>query len=227
METKIKESGRTVRLVSHNIRQVERLCNRVVLLVGGRVHADGAPTDVCQQFYQLSNMKIKDYVRTEQVSAARVVGSGEVELLSIDLLDDRGEPVSEIVSRAAFRARIRFRVLNRISSPELIVGTHTTDFVYLTSGSTVVFPDRPDLDEGEHEIQYILPYFPMAAGEYCIRFSVFDKHRRTIFEGETLKTFSVVEPGGRHASGGWWTLNLPTEWKLGDRRFEAPSWSCG
>jgi len=41
MEDLIRHQGRTVLLVSHNIRQVERICTRVLLLEHGRVAQAG------------------------------------------------------------------------------------------------------------------------------------------------------------------------------------------
>jgi len=46
MEDMIKRQGKTVILVSHNVRQVERLCSRVILLDRGVVINDGHPTEV-------------------------------------------------------------------------------------------------------------------------------------------------------------------------------------
>jgi ABC-type polysaccharide/polyol phosphate transport system ATPase subunit len=43
---KLIESGSLVVLVTHSLGQVEQLCNRAILLSGGRIRADGAPRDV-------------------------------------------------------------------------------------------------------------------------------------------------------------------------------------
>jgi len=43
---KLIESGSLVVLVTHSLGQVEQLCNRAILLSGGKVRADGMPRDV-------------------------------------------------------------------------------------------------------------------------------------------------------------------------------------
>jgi ABC-type polysaccharide/polyol phosphate transport system ATPase subunit len=43
MEDMIKRQGKTVLLVSHNTRQIERLCTRVILMDHGRIVADDSP----------------------------------------------------------------------------------------------------------------------------------------------------------------------------------------
>jgi ABC-2 type transport system ATP-binding protein len=42
--------GTALLVTSHNMLEVERMCERVVFLAGGRVVADGAPTEVAERF---------------------------------------------------------------------------------------------------------------------------------------------------------------------------------
>src|SRR6266404_6238030 len=51
MEDMIRRQGKTVLLVSHNIRQVERLCTRAILLDHGAVVTDGNTAETCNVFY--------------------------------------------------------------------------------------------------------------------------------------------------------------------------------
>ena len=43
------EEGFTLLITSHNMREVERLCRRVVFVAGGRIVADGSPAEVAAQ----------------------------------------------------------------------------------------------------------------------------------------------------------------------------------
>lgn len=67
MEELINQQGRTVLIVSHNIRQIERLCRRTLLLDHGKLNADGTPSVVCDEFYALSNAAIAKSAASKNV----------------------------------------------------------------------------------------------------------------------------------------------------------------
>ena len=66
----------------------------------GKVAADGTASEVCELFYQQSNAKIQ--IQAQQAATARISGSGEVAIDSIDVLDDLGNIVNEIESGDGF-----------------------------------------------------------------------------------------------------------------------------
>ncbi len=191
METLIKREGRTVLLVSHNIRQVERLCSRVMLLKKGQIVADGETSHVCSLFYGESADDVLHTLEAKTASA-RVKTSGEVDITRVELSNADGEIVQQIRSGDALGIHIHLNISERIKQPEIVVGTHTTDFVYLTANTTAIFEERPDLEPGETIVECFLPKFPIAPGAYCIRVTIFDRFRRVIYDGETLKVFNVT-----------------------------------
>jgi len=50
----MRDEGRTVLFVSHDLTSVRQLCNRAVMLLGGRVNHDGAPDDVTRRYEQMN-----------------------------------------------------------------------------------------------------------------------------------------------------------------------------
>jgi ABC-type polysaccharide/polyol phosphate transport system ATPase subunit len=216
MEDLIKHRGSTVLLVSHNIRQIERMCSRVILLDQGHVLADSHPSEVCELFYERSNTKVRE--SQESISKARIQSTGEFELISVNVVDQSGVKITSVQSGATLRVKIKFRINTGIPKPEIVVGTHTTDFVYLTTNTTALFPERPDFQVGTHEIEYMVEQLPLAAGVYCIRLVVFDENGRKVFAGEMLETFLVTERVRIHEAN-WRMLNIPAMWKLDGKKY--------
>jgi ABC-type polysaccharide/polyol phosphate transport system ATPase subunit len=221
MEDVIRRQGRTVLLVSHNIRQVERLCSRTVLLDHGRVARDGKPSEVCTLFYENANTKIINYSLVHHSGRGRVETSGEVELASVTIVDEQGQPLDAIRSNDPLCVRIRFHLKTAVLGADIIVGTHSTDFVYLSAGSTASQGPVVDLPAGTHEIEYRIPYFPLVSGVYCIRFSVYDRNKRPVFVGETLTTFKVTAASNEVREPGSRMLHIPAQWKLDGSAFGA------
>jgi ABC-type polysaccharide/polyol phosphate transport system ATPase subunit len=217
MEELIKRQGRTVLLVSHNIRQVERLCSRAILLEYGKAIADGKPSEVCDAFFQRSNDKI--YRSLSATRSALVRSSGEAEVVRIETIDATGMACLEIESGAALRVQVTFDLKQRLEQPELIIGTHTTDFVYLSGSSTAVIAERPDLDAGRHVVELVLTSFPLAAGVYSVRFVILDRSRRVIFAGDNLCNFMVRPTASEAKEEGLRMLNLPAAWLLNGERL--------
>jgi ABC-type polysaccharide/polyol phosphate transport system ATPase subunit len=219
MEDLIKRQGRTVLLVSHNIRQVVRLCTRTILLDHGRVKADGSPNEVAELFYEQSNRRIQANQVAAASASARIRTSGEIELVDINLLDSAGQVIQEIFSGDALQIQVKLAVHRSIQKPEIVIGTHTTDFVYLTAGSTGVFENRPDFEVGIHEVVYRIPSFPLVTGSYCVRLAVFDTNGRLMLAGETLKMFHVAPLPGEANQPPLRSLHLPTTWLVDNQEF--------
>ena len=49
-----KTAGKTIFFVSHNLEAVQRLCDRVILLNGGKIIADGIPSAVIKEYLNVS-----------------------------------------------------------------------------------------------------------------------------------------------------------------------------
>ena len=223
MENLIKGRGSTVLIVSHNIRQIERMCSRVLLLDQGKVVADGSPLEITDLFYRRSNEKIESEHKKLQQGKLHKYSSGEIELLSVELLNEQNQTTDSIPSGGTLRVRVKFNVNQILRRPEIVVGTHTTDFFYLSASSTALIENRPDLDVGSHEVEYIVPSFPLVAGTYCVRFAIFDQNQRKVFTGETLKIFTVLPTALEIRDAPMRRLYLPTHWRLDGVPHSSPT----
>ena len=98
MEDMIKNRGNTVLIVSHNIRQITRMCKRILLFDHGRVISDGMAKEISELFYRRSNTKIADQASKIKITGQNLLKSGEVELESIKLLNNENISVNELVT---------------------------------------------------------------------------------------------------------------------------------
>lgn len=195
MEDLIRRQGKTVLLVSHNIRQVERICKRVILLEKGRLIIDDESKIVCDEFYTRSQSKISETLSTSTPNNGRWESTGEVELTSIDLENNLGNKVDSIETGSDFSIHIRIKIDTRIENISIGLGLHTTDFVYLTTHNSEVAGHKINLLAGEHDFCLKVKHLPLLPGVYMVRIGITcGEMHSPVFYGENLLKIQVVSP---------------------------------
>ncbi len=104
----LRERKITVLFVSHDLGLVKQLSHRAILLVGGRIHAQGEPNQVINQYIGL----VLEKQRAETAPRGKLAagfrhGDLTSEVLDVQLLGERGEPVQAVSSGEALRVRVR------------------------------------------------------------------------------------------------------------------------
>jgi energy-coupling factor transporter ATP-binding protein EcfA2 len=106
---RIRKSGRTVLLVTHDMGAIHRFCDRALLLERGRVAALGDPETVGNRYFELNFSEAARADAGLDRSTERM-GDGHAEILECWFEDGAGEPVAGVPAGApcAFAARVRF-----------------------------------------------------------------------------------------------------------------------
>jgi len=137
----LRESGKTIILVTHDLDAVTKFCDRALLLDGGRLLEDGKPEMVVQKYRAMMFERERRYggfegtvipesvetVAEKEMPVARFIpnidhrfGNGEAVLLGIELLDASGRAASEFTGGQTVIIRISAQVKDDIEQP--IVG---------------------------------------------------------------------------------------------------------
>lgn len=190
MESLIKKQGKTVLMVSHNIRQIQRLCSRVIMLDHGHIKNEGDPQTICNLFYELNDEKINTNIQLDQKLH---VTSNEVELLELSFFDHQAKKTNRLFYNRDCSVQFKFRVLNDLYRATFGLGFHTTDFLYLTTHNSEEQLNIDHLPKGEHDIVCKIKKLPLLPGIYSLRFGVTaGQGATTVFYGENIKHFQVV-----------------------------------
>jgi len=194
MEDMIIRQEKTVLLVSHNIRQIERICKRVILMDHGKIYSDGLPAKTCGLFYSQSDEKIKTQSEIERSSSYKEK-SDEIDLISITLHNESGQSVDKITTNQNVTFNLNFKVNSILENPNFGFGIHTTDFLYLATKVTEEQFKHRILIPGEYTVALNIPNFPFLPGIYSIRVGVdTGKISRNIFYEENIMHFQVISP---------------------------------
>jgi ABC-type polysaccharide/polyol phosphate transport system ATPase subunit len=191
MENMIKRQGKTVMIVSHNTRQIERLCERVLLMDHGRIIADDSPGKVCDLFYERSDEKIKLSSRATQ--RANTLLTDDLQVLEVELLDTSGKPTDVIPYKDDIGIRVRLIAHKDVKAPVFMIGFHTTDFLYLTQHASERQVKMERLPSGEYEIACRINKCPLLPGVYALWLFVGEGLGSTsLFYAENLVHFQVT-----------------------------------
>lgn len=194
MEEMIRKLGKTVVLVSHNIRQVERLCSRVLLVDHGRIVADGNANTVCNLFYARSDEKIREQAQRQAKSKdSRYLSTGDVELISVSLLDETGRATHKVTYKSNIVVSVVYRLRADLSQPNFGIGIHTTDSLYLATHNSQEQLGRPKLlPSGIYRIDYAVKALPFLPGMYSLRLGIqVGGLSSPIFHVENIAQFQV------------------------------------
>jgi hypothetical protein len=116
---------------------------------------------------------------------------------------------------------LSLKFTQNVIKPEIVVGTHTTDFIYLTANSTATMEDSPDFEPGTYEIEYRVNTMPLSPGSYCLRVAIFDQYRRLIYSGETLKIFNVLPTKDEAKQAPLRLIDTSCEWLMQNKLYNS------
>jgi ABC-type polysaccharide/polyol phosphate transport system ATPase subunit len=126
------EGGATILFVSHNLTQIEEMCERAIFIAEGCVVHQGSPRSVIEAYnswaFEREKAKVKSPSLPEAEGFSRVSGSGRVSLEAVRLKDRNGAPISGVYTGEAMDIEFDY-------ATDLPSGTEVTCFVGLTRAS--------------------------------------------------------------------------------------------
>ena len=118
----LQQNGTTILFVSHDLGAIRALCSRVILLNGGRIEADGAPTHVLDRYQKLIMACEAAYAEESTTAQAQQIvdedetappeysyrhGDGSAEIMAVELVDHAGNSVKVVDTGQTLRCRAR------------------------------------------------------------------------------------------------------------------------
>ena len=156
--TQLKEAGKTIVFVSHNLSAVESLCDRALLLDHGRVVTSGPPKQVIDEYEQLRLALPPAETRNGSQSSSDGTAAT---IKSVSFLDTAGQKTMTFSTGNPFRMTVEYLVHSDLEDVILDVyfysvfgNLHThlstdTEELNLRPGSGVVEFSCPEISLGE------------------------------------------------------------------------------
>ncbi|HWG54969.1 MAG TPA: ABC transporter ATP-binding protein [Gaiellaceae bacterium] len=207
-----KQRGGTIVFVSHDATQVERLCERAVLLRGGRKEYEGP---VHEALVRYRRVLADEADPAERAAGLREWGTGEATIAEARLTGAEGADRQQFLAGEPLSLQVRVDVTAEVRPPRLQLELRD-DAGLLVAGAAV---DTADLGwgggRGERLLRYEVERLPLTEGRFHLRLGLLDDETgRPLHWLDDAFVFVVVPAGEEHGIvrlEGSWLLEQKSE----------------
>ena len=199
----LRERGRTIVFVSHAAPAVERVCERAILLTGGRVEQDGSARDVIKTYQQL--------LAAEEASEQQHAwGTGEASVVGVRLEGSDGEERRQFLSGGPLVVRLSIEVSPAIAPPRVAVEFRDANGGLLGASESTAEELGWVSGGGRREVCFEVPRLPLSDGLFRLSVALGDpKSTRQYHRLDPAAEFTVYPD---EHSRGW--FRFEGEWSL-------------
>jgi len=214
-----KQRGGTIVFVSHDAASVERLCERAVLLRGGRVELDGSTQEAIARYHKLL---AEERDPAESAAGLREYGSGEARIIEARLLGPDGEDRLQLLAGEPLTVQLRIAAREALPPPRISLELRDEAGLLLASAAQDTAELGWDEAPGERVLRFEVERPPLADGRFRLRFELGDSAGRRIYHWLDDEIQFVVYPGetvrGPVLLSGRWSLEqVGTPAEIGGR----------
>lgn len=200
---KMKEEGRTIVFVTHDMSAVEKFCDRALVLKAGKIAGIYTPNRAAA-IYQ--RMNISKQPSTTAPADSKKWGTGEVSVAKVGIYDgDNKHNPDNIVSQGN-DITFDIKLKNKDKPKSIVVGLAFKD-VY---GVNLSGPNSQSLKlDSSSNVVYKIPKLSFVPGTYVLTVAIYDKNTEVEYDHiEEAAKFTVVNEGkeqyGKVALFGEW-----------------------
>jgi lipopolysaccharide transport system ATP-binding protein len=193
--SEVADQGRTVLFVSHNLAAVENLCNKVIMLQGGKAVFSGTPTEVINAYLStLSDTTSSGDTVIDLRSAAGRPSNYKQMLSLLELYTEEDTPIAGCLKLGSpLKINVAFELQASTPHLDVTVTFQNTLGQRILGVSSTYQPVPPSADRaGKYKLTCEIPSFTLLPGEYYV--SVFlDIDGVNVDRAEEAARISVVD----------------------------------
>jgi ABC-type polysaccharide/polyol phosphate transport system ATPase subunit len=197
----VARAGRTVVLVSHQLNQIRRLCQRVVWIDAGQVRMDGETHAVVSAYESLM-------ARGERGDEEQRRGPGEKgRFLKWEITEPSGDDPHTLTSFNPVTVKFTVEISGQLKKAVHGIALFNHDRQLIWGWAAYNFEMQP----GMHEFSYKFPMLPLRPGPYAWLVSLYDDQEE-IDVWECVPEMIVATETRQHTYDHWnGVLNIPSE----------------
>lgn len=198
----LKERGITILFCSHNIYQVEALCQRVLWVSNGKIQALGEAGKVCLDYTQSLNQT--DALPQQSFNSLNLIQSSSASLNELTRLtrtivtaDGKESPTLQLTSMlSSLQVQVSFNSDPNLPCPSVAIIINNANGQNITSCCN--YYDQVSLErnaQGAATVQVNFPCIQLLRGHYLIHVFLLSEQAIHIYDSVQCAEFDVIQPG--------------------------------
>lgn len=194
---RLRDEGRTIVVVSHDLDMIGRLCDSSVWINKGELASVGSSSSVLEDF--ISHDENSDVNVSDQTHQLRLKPDDLVK--SLELVDVNGHSMSSTASGQPALIRVRYDADKAGEPVTVALGLYRADGTHVSSINSGATTSAGN-DVGVIEVDYEMSSLPVQSGTYEISIALHSRDMTKVFERHThLFRFEVDPVAGSHQTG--------------------------
>ncbi len=179
----IRESGRTIIFVTHNVDVTKEICDYVVMLDHGKIIKEGDPKDVVNFYHAFM----------EKEGEARERGTKEIAVKEIRVLDTQGQLCKQFTTGDGMRLQVIYEAHEPVEDP--VFGFSLEDYRGFTCFGTNTKLKGLEMGtvRGEGMLEFDLKSLPMLDGKFTVSAAIHSRNEQTIYHWVENKSSFMVQ----------------------------------
>lgn len=231
----LKQSGKTIVVVSHDMGQIETLCDEVIWLDRGRVRAHGSAPDVIAQYKSRLFAAKQDAAPLPTYESAGTVpavadtisnhsptqapGNAACRLTGVWLYSEDGMEIDSLESGEALQVEFSYIAPNPLGRPLFSVGIFQEDGTKCYEAVTEADGLYLDLVQGEGSLRLMFSELALMSGYYYIDVGVYAPNWEQTYDYRH-KAANLTVHGATPGSG---IFLAPHAWRIGTGSTQEPN----
>ena len=187
----VTQQGRTVLFVSHNMEAIQRLRDRCLWIEGGRIAADGLPTEVVSSYLRQWRVDADGRYRIADDRLAE--GDGRTVLLEAGILDAHGRPCDSVRFGEPFSVAMKWRQAATSAEPTYALRLYNTQDRLLFAANSVVSQIEDSGRAGTRWVNCRFEHNALVPGDYSISIGCYVRPDTTLHAAERCLAFAVLD----------------------------------
>lgn len=211
----LQRTDMTILIVSHDLRSMQNLCDRLVWINQGVKMAEGDPREVLAEYMAFTRKLEQSRIAKEFANegAMRRWGSGEIVIKGVRFLDEEEQDTQAFSSDSPMTIEVAYEAKRPIEEPQFSLAIYRSDGVQVNSPSTQLAKVKTGVLNGRGTIRYGIERISLLPAVYHLSVSIQNGNGLQTYDyHDKAYTFRVVYTMAPETRG---IISMPAKWEVG------------